>query len=78
MAKLFAVTDKEGNVLGTLRADAVQTEEGDTIQVAPDLVSPEISDKYQYVEVEVSEELLRAAPEDLHKEVALKIESENS
>ena len=68
MPKLAVITDLEGNILGTVRADPVKIGGGVTVQFHP---SP--SDKQKYHDVEVPESLLRKSAEDLHKELASKL-----
>jgi hypothetical protein len=64
MAKLIVVTDRAGNVVGAVRSDSVQTDDGELRFYAPK------SDKHSYQEIEVADELLRADPGQLRVEVA--------
>lgn len=63
MTKLIAITDTSGKVVGTVPAEVVRSE-GVTIQARP---HPKERKNYQYLEVEVADELARSSPEDLHK-----------
>lgn len=60
MAKLTVVTDRGGNVVGTVRSDPVQTSEGQLQFAAP------TSDTHTYLEIEVSDELLSSRVDELH------------
>ncbi len=64
MPKLTVVTDREGNVVGTVRSAPVQTDQGELRFSAPK------SDTHSYQEVEVTDELLSSAPDQLHARVA--------
>ena len=67
MARMTAVTDRAGNVVGAVRSDPVQTDDGELRFYAPK------SDKHTYQEIEVPDELLRADPGQLHVEVARRV-----
>ena len=69
MAKLTVVTDRGGNVVGTVRSDPVQTSEGELQFAAP------TSDTHAYQEIEVSDELLSSEVDQLHAVVAELIRS---
>lgn len=60
MAKLTVVTDRGGNVVGTVRSDPVQTDDGEIQFAAP------TSDTHTYQEIEVSDELLSSGVDELH------------
>lgn len=65
MSKLIAITDTSGKVVGTVPAEVVRSE-GVTIQARP---HPKNQKHYQYLEVEVADELARNSPEELHKAI---------
>ena len=54
------VTNRSGNVVGTVRSDPVQTSEGELQFAAP------TSDTHTYQEIEVSDELLSSGMDELH------------
>jgi len=64
MPRLTVITDRAGNVVGAVRSDPVQTDDGELRFYAPK------SDKHTYQEVEVADYLLRAEPGQIRAEVA--------
>lgn len=69
MAKLTVVTDRGGNVVGTVRSDPLQTSQGELQFVAP------TSDTHTYQEIEVPDELLSSGADQRHAAVAELIRS---
>lgn len=65
MPKLAVITDREGRVLAAIRSDPFETATGPLeFQERPrERQTPEL----EYYHVEVSEELLRKSPEQLHE-----------
>ena len=64
MPKIAAITDRKGTVIGTVRTDPVPTAQG-TLSF-----HPPITNTHTFHEVEVTEELLRRTPDELHTEIA--------
>ena len=65
MTKLTAITDADGKLLGTVRADTIQA--GNTsITFSP-------HSDFRYQEVEVSDEMLAKPADELHKQVISKM-----
>lgn len=64
MPNITVITDNNDNVLGTVRSGPVETEQGMLQFRAP------VSDKHVFHEVNVTDQLLSSAPDQLHAEVA--------
>jgi hypothetical protein len=64
MPKLTVITDINGKVMGTVRSDPVQTDQGELQFRVPR------SDRHAYQEIEVPDELLSSEPDQLHARVA--------
>lgn len=67
MPKLTVITDASGMVIGTVRSDPIQTSDGTLQFRAP------VTDKHAYHEIDVTDELLTLAADQLHAEVANRI-----
>jgi hypothetical protein len=85
MPKVIVITDTGGRVLGSVRADQIETESG-TLQgvdlgLAParstgtDRAAGGPAVEVQYHEIELSEDLLGSPAEDLHAELARRVGS---
>ena len=82
MPKLIVITDAEGRILGSVRADPIETEAG-TVQfqvparadMRPGQAQADAIDEMKYHELEVPEQLLGGSVEELHKELRQRIES---
>jgi len=75
MAKLRVLTDSEGNVLGTVRTDPIETDSG-TIQSEgrPPAESRDVA-AIDYRDLEVPDDLLERSPENLHMELRRRVQS---
>lgn len=64
-AKVFVITDRDGRLLGSVRGDPIETENG-TLQFGPPPHGLEHDNRFH--EVEIPEELLAGPVADLHEE----------
>jgi len=84
MPKVIVITDTGGRVLGSVRADPIETESG-TLQgenlgfqarpTGTDRAAGGPAAEVQYHEIELSEDLLGSPAEDLHAELARRVGS---
>jgi hypothetical protein len=77
MPKVLVIKDSEGRVIGSVRADPIETESG-TLQFeapsaraegGPTQIQGQPVPELQYQERDVSEDLLAGPPEELHREL---------
>jgi hypothetical protein len=74
MAKVVVITDSEGHVVGSIRADPIETEDGTLQFQTPNrtIQSPE-GTELRYHEIDVPEHLLDNPPESLHRELGQRV-----
>ena len=81
MPKVVVITDSEGRIVGSVRADPIETENGTLQFQMPTGKSAGGTARIQgpqggeltYQELDVPDELLDSTPDDLHRELALRI-----
>jgi hypothetical protein len=79
MARVIVITDKEGRVVGSVRADPFETENGliqarvpSTIESTPSAMETSATragGDFRYQEVEIADEYLERPVEELHNEL---------